>query len=692
MSGFNFGTPSTSGAAGQSLFGSTNKNTNTGGGLFGSNSGTPAPGTTGSTGFSFSGFGKPAATGTENKPAQGLFGAPAPASTTTPTFSFGPKADEKQSNEAPKSLFGNVGTPDKSSAPASSGPSLFGSTTPASTSGGGLFGGLQNPSTTPAGPPPAATSFGASTGGGGGGGLFGAKPASEAAQKPTFSFGKPAESTAPASTSSQPSLFGSQAPAPASGGFSFASTKPADKAADKPSNTAPGQSPFSFGQPASSTATTGTTTSAAPSQPSTSSAPSLFGAPQPTQSAGGLFAKPAAPAPPAVNTASSPFTLGGSSQPSSSTRNSAQNDKPKVSGFNLGGTTPSSTAPTPAASAAAPATTSAAPFNFLKPTTSAAPASSGGFSFPSQPTATTPATQPATSTAATTSGFSFGSSATPAQQTTTTSASNLGGLFAPKTTTPSSQPASAAPTANTTSPFAVSGVGGAQTSTAGPPPPAQSRLRNKTMDEILTRWATDMTRYSKEFKEHAETIARWDQLIVDNSSKIDKLYVKTRTCERQTMSVDMQLAAVENQQTELESWLSKYEGEVDEMLAKDNLNSSEMGGPDQERERTYKLAERLSERLEEMERDLGSMVEDVNAANASLSKNGKADEPITQIVKILNSHLLQLQAIDQGSVALQEKIAAAQKSANGLGYLNGSGNGAGGSTVQDFYRSYMGRR
>ena len=228
------------------------------------------------------------------------------------------------------------------------------------------------------------------------------------------------------------------------------------------------------------------------------------------------------------------------------------------------------------------------------------------------------------------------------------------------------------------------------------------------MDEILTRWATDMTRYSKEFKEHAETIARWDQLIVDNSSKIDKLYVKTRTCERQTMSVDMQLAAVENQQTELESWLSKYEGEVDEMLAKDNLNSSEMGGPDQERERTYKLAERLSERLEEMERDLGSMVEDVNAANASLSKNGKADEPvrfcaspftfianrsqITQIVKILNSHLLQLQAIDQGSVALQEKIAAAQKSANGLGYLNGSGNGAGGSTVQDFYRSYMGRR
>lgn len=229
------------------------------------------------------------------------------------------------------------------------------------------------------------------------------------------------------------------------------------------------------------------------------------------------------------------------------------------------------------------------------------------------------------------------------------------------------------------------------------------------MDEILTRWATDMSRYSKEFKDDAETIARWDQIIVDNSSKIDKLYVRTRTCERQTMSVDMQLSAIENQQAELESWLTKYENDVDEILAKDSGNANELGGPDQERERTYKLAEKLGERLEEMERDLGSMVEEVNAANTSLSKNGKADEPvrshtshdytihtnrgqITQIVKILNSHLIQLQAIDQGTVALQEKVANAQKSASNMGYLNGSTNGNGGATAQDFYRSYMGRR
>lgn len=175
------------------------------------------------------------------------------------------------------------------------------------------------------------------------------------------------------------------------------------------------------------------------------------------------------------------------------------------------------------------------------------------------------------------------------------------------------------------------------------------------------------------------------------------------------MSVDMQLAAVENQQAELESWLTKYENDVDEMLAKDSANPSDLSGPDQERERTYKLAEKLGDGLQEMEHDLESMVEEVNAANASLSKSGKADEPvsiygeegvstglttfqITQIVKILNSHLLQLQAIDQGTVALQDRIAAAQKSASNVGYLTSSTNGAGSAAVQDFYRSYMGRR
>lgn len=45
----------------------------------------------------------------------------------------------------------------------------------------------------------------------------------------------------------------------------------------------------------------------------------------------------------------------------------------------------------------------------------------------------------------------------------------------------------------------------------------------------------------------------------------------------------------------------------------------------------YKLAEKLSERLDEMGKDLTSMIEEVNGASATLSKTSKADEPVSYI-------------------------------------------------------------
>ena len=137
------------------------------------------------------------------------------------------------------------------------------------------------------------------------------------------------------------------------------------------------------------------------------------------------------------------------------------------------------------------------------------------------------------------------------------------------------------------------------------------------MDEILTRWTTDLNTYTKQFRSHAETIATWDAMLVDNMSKISKLYSQAVDAERDLNAVETHLSAVENQQNELDAWLSKYEADVDEMVAKQTaVSSDEIGGPDQERERTYKLAERLGERLEDMGRDLESMIEEINAANA----------------------------------------------------------------------------
>ena len=238
------------------------------------------------------------------------------------------------------------------------------------------------------------------------------------------------------------------------------------------------------------------------------------------------------------------------------------------------------------------------------------------------------------------------------------------------------------------------------------------------MDEILTRWATDLNKYTKEFRGHAETVRDWDQKVASNIEKISKLYVETIKSEKEMQAVEWHLKKVEDEQDRLERMLDMYESEVDQLLAKSGVDQStaELGGPDQERERTYKLAEKLGDHLDQTSKGLAGMIEEVNAVTAGMS-NGKADEPvrlvyvfvlsqlyqdpptdkrdtqITEIVKVLNSHLSQLQEIDRGTATLQAKVNAAQTSASRLGFANGfGGNSDNQVAVKDFYKSYIGRR
>lgn len=91
------------------------------------------------------------------------------------------------------------------------------------------------------------------------------------------------------------------------------------------------------------------------------------------------------------------------------------------------------------------------------------------------------------------------------------------------------------------------------------------------------------------------------------------------------------------------------------------------------------------------------MIEEINLASSSLTKSNKAangtdsgagGDPLSQIVRVLNSHLAQLQQIDSGAAALQQRVNAAQKEARGLGGRAGLG----GLGLDDGFMRSMGRR
>ena len=155
------------------------------------------------------------------------------------------------------------------------------------------------------------------------------------------------------------------------------------------------------------------------------------------------------------------------------------------------------------------------------------------------------------------------------------------------------------------------------------------------MDEIITRWASDLAKHTKDFHEQATKVSEWDQMLVENSDKIQKLYGDTLEAERATTEVERQLTAVENDQNELSLWLDHYEGEVNKLLSASQMGQGDtLMGPDKERERTYRLAEKLSGRLEEMGQDLGSMVEEINEASGVLNRTSRSDDPVGLAIQL----------------------------------------------------------
>jgi nuclear pore complex protein Nup62 len=234
------------------------------------------------------------------------------------------------------------------------------------------------------------------------------------------------------------------------------------------------------------------------------------------------------------------------------------------------------------------------------------------------------------------------------------------------------------------------------------------------MDEIITRWAADLSKYQKEFQSQAETVARWDRALVENSDKVKTLYSKTWQAEKDAAEVERQLTLMEENQAELDDYLNRYEKEIDNMMKNHGVGGRSDGlrGPDQERERTYKLAEKLQDRLNELNKDLTEMIDEINNTSQMLSKTGKPDDPVsltifynrrghhkssiannkqlTKVVRVLNSQLSQLQLIDSGAAQLQEKINKAQKESRGVG--SNGWNGLGTDPSEDFYRSFRGGR
>ncbi|KAG4306383.1 hypothetical protein PORY_000371 [Pneumocystis oryctolagi] len=192
-----------------------------------------------------------------------------------------------------------------------------------------------------------------------------------------------------------------------------------------------------------------------------------------------------------------------------------------------------------------------------------------------------------------------------------------------------------------------------------------SNLKNKTIDDIINKWTSDLETYSRQFNQQAAEVSKWDRLLIESGDKISKLYADTIEAEQTQLKVDQTLTYIESQQNEMSAFLDQYESQVQE------LSDRQFGGPDgmqpadQEREKVYNLAEKLTEQLDGLGRNLKSMIEEINTASSMINKTNE-DDPLSSIIKILNSHLSSLQWIQSTTTKLHYKIEEVKKAEHSI--------------------------
>ncbi|XP_020320243.2 nuclear pore glycoprotein p62 [Oncorhynchus kisutch] len=308
--------------------------------------------------------------------------------------------------------------------------------------------------------------------------------------------------------------------------------------------------------------------------------------------------------------------------------------------------------------------------NSVAPASRAAPTTTqgGGFAFGGKPSATpapavtASATQaslgsslfavPASTTAVT--GF-LGAAPTSAAPAATSAAGNtLGFMLKPlgavtATTTASAgtgfslgmKPAGATGIGST---VPITGIATTITTVTASAPPVMSYTQ---LEGLINKWSLELEDQERHFLQQATQVNAWDRTLVENGEKITSLHREMEKVKLDQRRLDQELDFILSQQKELEDLLSPLEESV-----KEQSGTIYMQNADEERERTYKLAENVDAQLKRMSQDLKEIIEHLNTSC------GPADtsDPLQQICKILNAHMDSLQWIDQNSVLLQRRV------------------------------------
>ncbi|XP_074072596.1 nuclear pore glycoprotein p62-like [Macrotis lagotis] len=182
--------------------------------------------------------------------------------------------------------------------------------------------------------------------------------------------------------------------------------------------------------------------------------------------------------------------------------------------------------------------------------------------------------------------------------------------------------------------------------------PQSSVMTYAQLESLINKWSLELEDQEKHFLHQATQVNAWDRTLIENGEKITSLHREVEKVKLDQKRLDQELDFILSQQKELEDLLAPLEEAMKEQSGTIYLQHA-----DEEREKTYKLAENIDAQLKSMAQDLKDVTEHLNMSGGPSDSN----DPLQQICKILNAHMDSLQWIDQNSGLLQQKMEEVSK-------------------------------
>jgi nuclear pore complex protein Nup62 len=130
------------------------------------------------------------------------------------------------------------------------------------------------------------------------------------------------------------------------------------------------------------------------------------------------------------------------------------------------------------------------------------------------------------------------------------------------------------------------------------------------LESLINKWSLELEDQERHFLQQATQVNAWDRTLVENGEKITSLHKEMEKVKLDQRRLNQELDFILSQQKELEDLLSPLEDSV-----REQSGTIYMQNADEEREKTYKLAENVDAQLKRMSQDLKEIIEHLNTSS-----------------------------------------------------------------------------